>query len=42
VVSIGAAHGIACPHVARLIAMIHECERGERPMSDSNPLELST
>jgi 2-dehydropantoate 2-reductase len=42
VVAIGAAHGIACPHVAKLIAMIHECERGERPMSDANLLELAT
>jgi 2-dehydropantoate 2-reductase len=41
VLAIAASHGITCPRVARLIAMIHECERGERPMSDSNPLELA-
>jgi 2-dehydropantoate 2-reductase len=33
-------HGIATPKLERLIAMIHEAERGERPMSDDNLLEL--
>ncbi len=37
---IGRTHGIACPTLEKLIAMIHECERGERPMSDDNLLEL--
>jgi 2-dehydropantoate 2-reductase len=37
---IGRAHGIACPTLERLIAMIHECERGERAMSDANLVEL--
>lgn len=40
VVPIGAKHGIACPALQRLIAMIHECERGERGMSDENLNEL--
>jgi 2-dehydropantoate 2-reductase len=39
---IGRTHGIACPVLERLIAMIHECERGARPMSDDNLLELMT
>jgi 2-dehydropantoate 2-reductase len=37
---IGRAHGLACPTLERLIAMIHECERGLRPMADDNLLEL--
>lgn len=37
---IGRAHGLPCPTLERLIAMIHECERGERPMSDANLTEL--
>ena len=37
---IGRAHGIPCLTLERLIAMIHECERGERPMSDDNLLEI--
>jgi len=40
VVEIGAGHGIACPIIAKLIKMIGECERRERPMSDANLLEL--
>jgi 2-dehydropantoate 2-reductase len=40
VIPIGRAHGIACPTLTRLIAMVHECERGERPMSDDNLPEL--
>ncbi|WP_270935129.1 ketopantoate reductase family protein [Falsiroseomonas oryzae] len=40
-IPIGRAHGIACPALARLIAMIHECERGERSMSDDNLTELA-
>jgi 2-dehydropantoate 2-reductase len=37
---IGRAHGLPCPTLRRLIAMIHEAERGARPMSDDNLLEL--
>jgi len=37
---IGRARGIPCPALERLIAMIHECERGARPMSDRNLTEL--
>lgn len=37
---IGRTHGLACPVLERLIATIHECERGERPMSDDNLTEL--
>jgi 2-dehydropantoate 2-reductase len=37
---IGDTHGIPCPTLRKLIAMIHQCERGERPMSDANLLEL--
>jgi 2-dehydropantoate 2-reductase len=40
VIPIGRMHGIAGPTLTRLIAMIHECERGERPMSDDNLVEL--
>lgn len=41
VIPIGRAHGLACPTLARLIAMVHECERGERAMSDDNLTELA-
>jgi 2-dehydropantoate 2-reductase len=37
---IGRGHGLACPTLERLIAMIHEAERGERKMSDDNLTEL--
>ena len=37
---IGRGHGPPCPKLERLIAMIHQCERGERPMSDANLTEL--
>ncbi len=40
VLSIAARHGVACPTIARLVAMIHECEAGTRPASDDNLLEL--
>jgi 2-dehydropantoate 2-reductase len=40
IAAIGARHGIACPATARLVAMIHECEAGTRPMSDANLTEL--
>jgi 2-dehydropantoate 2-reductase len=41
VIPIGARHGLAFPVLARLIAMIHEAERGARPMSDDNLTELA-
>jgi 2-dehydropantoate 2-reductase len=40
VVPIARTHGIPTPVLERLIAMIHECERGERAMSDDNLNEL--
>jgi 2-dehydropantoate 2-reductase len=40
VIPIAARHGIATPALARLIAMIHEAERGARAMSDANLTEL--
>jgi 2-dehydropantoate 2-reductase len=40
VLAIAARHGVACPTIARLVAMIHECEAGTRPASDDNLLEL--
>ena len=36
----GAAHGIPCPTIAKLVAMIHEIEDGKRAMSDDNLVEL--
>lgn len=36
----GARHGLPCPTIARLVAMIHEIEDGRRPMRDENLLEL--
>jgi 2-dehydropantoate 2-reductase len=41
VIPIGRTHGIACPTLERLIAMIRQCERGERPMADDNLTELA-
>jgi 2-dehydropantoate 2-reductase len=40
IAEIGATHGIACPAVKALVAMIHEIEDGKRPLSDDNLLEL--
>jgi 2-dehydropantoate 2-reductase len=40
VVHIGCRHGIACPKLASLVAMIHEIEDGKRPLSDDNLAEL--
>lgn len=40
IAGIGAKHGIACPAVRALVAMMHECEAGTRPMSDANLTEL--
>ncbi|MFI5015025.1 MAG: ketopantoate reductase family protein [Hyphomicrobiales bacterium] len=41
IAEIGATHGIACPAVKALVAMIHEIEEGKRALSDDNLLELS-
>lgn len=41
IVTTGAAHGVAAPTVARLVAMIHEIEDGTRSMSDDNLLRLA-
>ncbi|SDR07050.1 ketopantoate reductase [Rhizobiales bacterium GAS113] len=41
IAEIGATHGIACPSVEALVAMIHEIEDGKRPMSDDNLIELA-
>lgn len=40
IAEIGARHGLPCPAVRRLVAMIHECEAGTRPMSDANLTEM--
>jgi 2-dehydropantoate 2-reductase len=39
--SIAARHGLATPLIDRLVAMIHEVEQGQRPMTDDNLLELA-
>lgn len=39
--TIGARHGLPCPTIDRLVAMIHEVEDGTRPMTDANLLELA-
>ncbi len=39
IVAVGARHGIACPAVARLVELIHECEAG-RPQDDALLMEL--
>lgn len=40
VVALGLRHGIACPKLAALVAMIHEIEDGKRAMTDDNLNEL--
>ncbi|MFC0407538.1 ketopantoate reductase family protein [Roseomonas elaeocarpi] len=40
IATVGARHGIPCPHVERLVRVIHECESGARPMADANLLEM--
>jgi 2-dehydropantoate 2-reductase len=40
IVAAGQRHGIACPRLAGLIAMIHEVEDGKRGLSDRNLEEL--
>jgi 2-dehydropantoate 2-reductase len=37
---IGDTHGIDCPTVKKLVALIHECEAGTRQLDDANLLEL--
>ncbi len=37
---IGASHGIACPTIDRLVAMIHAVEAGTRTLHDDNLVEL--
>jgi 2-dehydropantoate 2-reductase len=41
IAEIGARHGVACPTVRALVAMIHEVEDGKRPMTDDNLTELA-
>ena len=36
VVAIGRRHGIPCPTLAALVAMIHSIEEGRRPLADAN------
>lgn len=40
IAAIGTRHGLPCPGVRRLVAMIHEVEAGQRRQSDANLLEL--
>lgn len=40
VIEAGKRHGIACPALTKLAAMIHEIEDGKRPIADDNLLEL--
>ncbi len=40
IVEIGARHGLPCPVIRKLVAMIHEVEQGRRVLSDGNLLEL--
>ena len=40
IATIGASHGIACPTIDRLVAMIHQVEAGTRALDDDNLLEL--
>ena len=41
IADIGERHGIPCPTVRRLVALIHEIEDGKRPLSDDNLLLLN-
>ena len=40
IAEIGARHGLPCPTISRLVALIHEVEQGRRALSDDNLLEL--
>jgi len=40
IVEIGARHGLPCPAISRLVALIHDVEQGRRALSDDNLLEL--
>ena len=37
---VGARHGLPCPTIRKLVALIHDVEEGRRPLSDDNLLEL--
>lgn len=41
IAEIGARHGLPCPTVRALVAMIHEVEDGKRAMTDNNLTELA-
>jgi 2-dehydropantoate 2-reductase len=41
IAEIGKTHGIDCPNVRALVAMIHEIEAGKRAMTDDNLTELA-
>jgi len=41
IAEIGERHGIPCPAISGLVAMIHEIEDGKRPMTDDNLIELA-
>jgi 2-dehydropantoate 2-reductase len=41
IAAIGTAHGVDCPTVRKLVAMIHEVENGSRPLTDDNLIELN-
>ncbi len=40
ITEIGARHGLPCPTIRKLVALIHEVEQGRRGLSDDNLLEL--
>ncbi|TPG53839.1 ketopantoate reductase family protein [Roseomonas nepalensis] len=40
VIAAGEAHGLPCPGLRKLAALIHEIEDGRRPLDDANLLEL--
>ena len=40
IATIGATHGLPCPTTRKLVALIHQAERHERPQSDDLLLEL--
>ncbi len=40
IAEIGARHGLSCPTIRKLVALIHEVEQGRRALADANLLEL--
>ena len=40
IAEMGARHGLPCPTMRKLVAMIHEIEDGKRQLADANLLEL--